>query len=186
MSGNDHDEQLNLLQTITLEVAAADDVSSALKIVLREVCEKTGWALGQAWVPNKDGSVLVCDSGWFCGEGELQEFRVASEAIQFKLGVGLPGRVWESKQPAWLEDVRDDPNFPRTATARNIGLKTAVGIPILSGDKVIAVIEFFMRESRSKSEELVKVITAIAAQLNLVMERKRAEEELSRTNEILE
>ena len=105
------EEQLSLLQTITRELAAADDLSSALKIVLREVCEKTGWALGQAWVPNKDGSVLVCDSGWFCGEGELQEFRVASEAIQFKLGVGLPGRVWESKQPAWLEDVTNSDSF---------------------------------------------------------------------------
>jgi PAS domain S-box-containing protein len=70
--------------------------------------------------------------------------------------------------------------------AKTIGLKTAVGIPILSEDKVIAVIEFFMRESRSKSEQLVKVIAVVATQLNLVMERKRAEEELSRTNEILE
>ena len=65
------------------------------------------------------------------------------------------------------------------------GLKTAVGIPILSGDKVIAVIEFFMRESRSENEQLVKVIAAVAAQLDLLMERKRAAEELSRTNEIL-
>src|SRR5437667_6809350 len=89
-------------------------------------------------------------------------------------------------QPAWIEDVGNDPNFPRTATAKTIGLKTAVGIPILSGEKVIAVIEFFIRESRSKSEQLVKVIAAVAAQLNLVMERKRAEEELSRTNEILQ
>jgi PAS domain-containing protein len=94
--------------------------------------------------------------------------------------------VWESKQPAWIEDVRHDPNFPRTDTARKIGLKTAVGIPILSGDKFIAVIEFFMRESRNKSEQLVKVIAAIAAQLNLLIERKRAEEELCRTYEILQ
>jgi PAS domain S-box-containing protein len=179
------EEQLSLLQTITRQLAAADDLSSALKIVLRQVCEKTGWALGQAWVPNKDASALVCDSDWFCGEGDLQEFRVASEGIHFKPGVGLPGRVWESKQPAWIEDVRQDANFPRTTAAKSIGLKTAVGIPILSGDKVIAVIEFFMRESRSENEQLVRVIVAVAAHLDLVMERKHAAEELSRTNEIL-
>src|SRR5438094_2321233 len=179
-------EQLSLLQTITMEVAAADHFSSALEVVLRRVCEKTGCVLGQAWVPNEDGTALDCGSIWFCGNGELRNFRVASEASHFRPGLGLPGRVWESKQPAWIEDVGNDPNFPRTATAKTIGLKTAVGIPILSGEKVIAVIEFFIRESRSKSEQLVKVIAAVAAQLNLVMERKRAEEELSRTNEILQ
>src|SRR5205809_5547814 len=184
-SYNQSKEQLSLLQTITIEVAAADHFSSALEVVLRRVCEKTGWVIGQAWVPNRDGTALDCGPVWFCGNGELRNFRVASEASHFRLGIGLPGRVWESKQPAWIEDVRNDPNFPRTVTAKTIGLKTAVGIPILSGEKVIAVIEFFMRESRSKSEQLVKVIAAIAAQLNLVMERKRAEEELSRTNEIL-
>ena len=36
------EEQLRLLQTITMEVAAASDLTSALEIVLREVCEKTG------------------------------------------------------------------------------------------------------------------------------------------------
>ncbi len=179
------EEQLSLLQTITRELAAADDLSSALKIVVREVCEKTGWALGQAWVPNKDGAVLLCDSDWFCGKGDLEDFRVASEASHFKPGVGLPGRVWESKQPAWVEDVTNDPNFPRSAAAKSIGLKTAVGIPILSGERVIAVIEFFMRESRSENEQLVRVIVAVAAHLDLVIERKHAVEELSRINEIL-
>ena len=68
------EEQLSLLQTITRQLAATDDLPSALKIVLRQVCEKTGWALGQAWVPNKDASALVCDADWFGGEGDLQEF----------------------------------------------------------------------------------------------------------------
>ena len=43
-----------------------------------------------------------------------------------------------------------------------------------------------MRESREQNERLVKVITAVAAQLDLVMERKRAAEQLSDTNEILQ
>jgi PAS domain S-box-containing protein len=179
------EEQFNLLQTITMEVAAASDLSSALEIVLRRVCEKTGWELGQAWVPNRDKTFLVCGPVWFCGEADLKHFRAASEKSHFPPGVGLPGRVWNSKQPAWIEDVTHDSNFPRTSAAKAVGLKTAVGIPILSGDEVIAVIEFFLRQSRSENERLVKVIAAVAAQLDLAIERRTAAEELSRTNEIL-
>jgi PAS domain-containing protein len=115
----------------------------------------------------------------------LTDFRAESEKHEFPRGVGLPGRVWQAKAPAWIEDVREDPNFPRFAAARALGLNAAVGIPILSGDEVIAVIEFFMREPRNENEQLVKVIAAVAAQLDLVMERKFAAAELSRTNEIL-
>ena len=92
------EEQLSLLLTITMDVAAASDLASALdRLVLRRVCEKTGWVLGQAWVPkNQDGTVLECGPVCFCsGEGGLTNFRVASEGSHFRPGVGLPGRVWE-------------------------------------------------------------------------------------------
>jgi PAS domain S-box-containing protein len=180
------EEQLSLLQTITMEVAAASDLSSALEVVLCRVCEKTGWVLGQAWVPNQEGTALDCTAVSFCGSADLRKFRDASEKTHFVPGAGLPGRVWKSKQPAWIEDVTRDANFPRNKAAAKVGLKAAVAIPILVGDEVIAVIEFFVHESRREDERLVKVITAVAAQLDLVMERKRAEEELSGTNEILQ
>ena len=167
------EEQLGLLQTITMEVAAASDLSSALEVVLRRVCEKTGWVLGQAWVPNQDGTLLDCGPATgFPATTDLKRFRAASEGSHFVPGVGLPGRVWKSKRPAWIEDVTLDGNFPRNKAAAKVGLRAAVGIPILSGDEVIAVIEFFVQESRSEDERLVKVIAAVAAQLDLVMERK--------------
>src|SRR5678815_737498 len=147
----EREEELSLLQTITMEVAAASDLASALEVVVHRVCEKTRWALGQAWVPNPEGTALICGPAWLSGT-DLTQFRVASEGTQFKQGVGLPGRVWESKQPAWIDDVRQDANFPRMPAARAVGLQTAVGIPILSNNEVLAVIEFFMRESRHESE----------------------------------
>jgi PAS domain S-box-containing protein len=162
------EEQLNLLQTITLEVARAIDLSSALEIVLRRVCEKTGWTLGQAWLPDPSGALLKLGPGWYCGNGELENFRTISQSAHFDPGVGLPGRVWQSKQPAWVENVAKDPNFPRFAAALSAGLKTGVAIPIISGDKVIAVLEFFMRESREQSESLLNVINAVAGQLDLI------------------
>src|SRR6266478_5473661 len=172
------EEQLSLLQTITLEVAAARDFSSALEVVLRRICEKTGWVLGQAWLPNQDGTVIDCGPVWFCAEADLKQFRAASEESHFVPGAGIPGSVWKSKQPVWIQDVTLDGNFTRIKAAAKVGLKAAVGIPILSGDEVLAVIEFFVHESRAEDERLVKVITAVAEQLDLVMDRQRAQEEV--------
>lgn len=175
------EEQVSLLQAITIEVAVAPDLSSAIEVVLCRVCETTGWILGQAWLPRQDETVLDCSPAWFTSAAGLEEFRLGSVNSSFPSGVGLPGRVWRSKQPAWVKDVTFDSNFPRAVLARESGLKAALALPILSGEKVIAVIEFFMREPRDEDERLVKVITAVAAQLDLAIERKRSEEQLRRT-----
>jgi C4-dicarboxylate-specific signal transduction histidine kinase len=65
--------------------------------------------------------------------------------------------------------------------AQEAGLKAAFAVPIAAGDRVIAVIEFFLREPQGEDERLIKVIAAVAAQLDLAIERKRAEEQLRKT-----
>lgn len=162
------EEQLELLQTITKEIAHSPDLSSALRIALRRVCEKTGWAFAAAWLPSKDGTRLECDSVWADPASDLEEFRLATKHAQFDAGVGLPGRVWKSKEAAWVDDVVNDPNFPRGAAARSAGLKSGAAIPVASGDKVLAVLEFFMLESRGQNERLLNVIASVAGQLDLL------------------
>lgn len=172
------DEELSLLHSIMMEVAPARDLTASLQIVLRRVCEKTGWAIGQAWVLSPDGSQLVCSTAWFAVVPGLEEFRAVSLATTFEPGIGLPGRVWASKQPSWIRDVTVDTNFPRTSAARHVGLKAALGIPIVAAEQVVAVIEFFVDDPRDEDERLVRLIATVAAELHLVLERKRAEDAL--------
>ena len=170
------EEQLSLLQTITMEVATAGDLSSALKVVLQRVCEKTGWDFGQSWLPRPGGMLLELGPVWMGNVAELEKFRAISTETNFAPGEGLPGRVWRAKHPVWVQDVGNDPNFPRAKAATECGLKAALGIPILARDEVIAVLEFFLRAPRHEDVRLVNVIVAVAAQLGLAIERKRAEE----------
>jgi PAS domain S-box-containing protein len=171
------EEEISLLHGITRDITSADDLTASLNVILRRVCERTGWALGQTWIPSPDGSHLDCGDAWFDRVGGLYGFRQSSEQTTFLPGIGLPGRVWQSKEPAWVRDVTEDGNFPRSEAARAVGLKAALCIPIVAGTRVVALIEFFLRETRDEDERLIKVIATIATQLDLVLERKQAEEE---------
>ncbi len=107
----------------------------------------------------------------------LSEFRRHSETFTFAPDTGLPGRVWSSRQPVWLTDVSTLTTtiFARSPQAKNCGLKAGFGVPILANDQVLAVLVFFMFESRQEDRRLVELITAVAAQLGAVIRRKQVE-----------
>lgn len=178
-------EEIDLLQTIVLDLGDAPDFRSALHAVLRRVCEKTGWILGLAWLPDAEKTELHHGATWPRKDHDdrLDDFRRASEQITLPLGVGLPGRVWSTRTAAWILDATTDKNFPRSDAARRSDLKTGLAIPILLKEEVVAVIEFYVHERRDEDESLIRLITVVAAQLGLMIQRLRAEDAL-RTSEI--
>jgi diguanylate cyclase (GGDEF)-like protein/PAS domain S-box-containing protein len=172
------EQELHLLQDITQNVNEACDVHAALAITLNKVCETTGWTLAQAWVPGPGGTTMECSPAWHCRGSGLEEFRTASLSFVFGPGEGLPGRVWSLKQPVWIPDVMRDVNFMRANTARAAGLKTGIWVPVLVGEEVLAVLEFFAREPREQDARLIQLVSAVAAQLGNVIRRKHTEERL--------
>ena len=174
------EQEIRLLLELTQIIAEAENFDSALSVSLRTVCENTGWDYGEAWALSADGKRLEPGAPYFCKAAGLESFRGKSQAFTFEPGIGLPGRAWASGKAAWIPDVTLDANFPRAAIAGESGLKAAVGIPILDGDAVVAVIAFFMREARREDERMVALISAVAAQLGTAFQRKRAQDEIAK------
>jgi diguanylate cyclase (GGDEF)-like protein len=152
------------------------DIDAALTEALRKLCDATGWAFGQAWLPSTDGTVMERNGAWYKASAKLAKFRKASQRYTFLPGVGLPGRVWKSRQPAWVHDVTVDRNFPRATAAMAVGFKSGLAVPILAGSEVVAVIEFFLFERRKSDEDLIEIVSTVAAQLGSMVQRKRAED----------
>jgi signal transduction histidine kinase len=182
------EEEIRLLQETILEVSESDDLDSAIAVVLRKVCDATGWAFGEAWVPSSDGACLECSLAWY-GSGEgLEAFRRASEGFSFTPGVGLPGRTWSSRQSEWMKDATDDETFRRVELAREAGLKAGVAIPVIAGEEgdVVAVMVFYVPEAREVDERFIQILSAASAELGSLMRRIRAEVDVRKHRDHLE
>lgn len=186
-------EELQLLQSLTQSISEAPDFDTAIEVALHKVCEATHWDFGEAWIKSADGTVLECSTAWCSkqvGPTEtqdqeqltplpithpLREFRHHSETYTFAPGIGLPGQVWSSRQPLWIQDVSIEPEsfFARSPLAKGCGLKAGFGVPILADDQVLAVLAFFMFEPHPEDRQLVELVSAVATQLGIVLQRKQ-------------
>ncbi len=168
-------EILFLLST-TQAIAEADDFESALSIIVRSCCKTIGADLGEAWIPNADDTLLECSQGGYASDPSLEEFIHSSLNLTFAPGIALPGRIWLSKKPEWIEDVsvEQEPIFQRlylTAT----GIKAGFGVPILVDDQVLAILVFFMKSVSSEQSHWVELVNVAATQLGSLVGRKQAE-----------
>ena len=167
--------EAGLLRTIALGVGEAEDLDEALRFVLRQVCETTGWTMGEAWLPNADRSRLECHPVWHGVAPGLAEFRQISRQLSFAPGEGLPGRVWQTKQAEWIADLGPRSRFPRLEVARRAGLAAGLGVPVLAHGEVVLVLDFFLFEPTDEDVQQMRLIAAVAAQIGSLIGRKQAE-----------
>ncbi|WP_052128773.1 PAS domain S-box protein [Neosynechococcus sphagnicola] len=167
-----------LLQTLTQAISESQDFLTGLKVALQKVCEVTGWDYGEAWLPRRDGTRLERTPAWYGRGDDLADFNRLSTQMTFKPGVGIPGQVWLSKQPLWIQDVTTEPSdrFSRSQAAIAHGLKAGLGIPMIAENDVLAVLLFFMVLPRSEDQRWIELVSTVAVQLSVLMKRKQVEE----------
>ncbi|NEQ46008.1 MAG: EAL domain-containing protein [Leptolyngbya sp. SIOISBB] len=172
-------EALNLLQVISVEVSQAESFEAALMCLLELVCVHTEWVVGEVWLPTAD-QVLHHSGVWFASQPQYQDFAQASLTWTFEAGEGLPGRVYESAQTAWLVNASDPslPLFRRHDLASNCGLGAAVGVPVTLNDDTLMVLVFFMSGARDCDRLQIHLVEAIAAHLGAILRLKHTEAEL--------
>jgi PAS domain S-box-containing protein len=174
---------VNLAVTRILSESPA--LADAVPRILRTVCETLGWEVGDFWTPKPDGRVLRCEVSK-SRLGEFSKFKTVSRKLKLAPGVGLPGRIWSNLKPAWISDITKDSNFPRASVVAGEGLHGAFAFPISFGKHFVGVMEFFSLEIREPDEDVLKMFGSIGSQIGQFVQRKRAEEALQKSKELLE
>jgi two-component system sensor histidine kinase/response regulator len=171
------ENESSLLLLTTQAINRAQNVNSALDRVLRLICNTISWDFAEAWIPSEDATVLEHKLAWCEDESRLETFCRHSQLITFPPGVGLPGRVWLSKQPEWIEDITalNQSSFLRSEIAARVGFKTGFAVPIQSDNQVLAVLVFFKRSLLPLDKRLLELVDVVATQLGALIARKHIE-----------
>jgi len=163
---------------ITRVLAEAPTLAGATPRILKVICETLKWSVGTIWRVDQQEKVLRCVETWHMPSAQVEEFDRGTHRSTLAPGVGLPGRVWAQAEPAWIEDVTCDTNFPRASIAAKEGLHAAFAFPILLGTEVLGVLEFFSHQIQQPDRRLLEMMSAIGSQIGQFIERMGAEDAL--------
>jgi len=180
------EDALRILVEVTTAASATASVADLASACLKKICELRGWSLGQVWFPKPEAAGLVCSpESSFFSDSDFGAFRAASLTMTMSRGQDLLGRVWESKSAEWITDLIDEGDFLRADAARATGLRAAFAFPVTAGEEVLAVFEFLSREMRDPDEPLLTAVETLGQRLGDILERRRAEDRLRRSEAYL-
>ncbi|WP_026289184.1 bifunctional diguanylate cyclase/phosphodiesterase [Thioalkalivibrio sp. ALMg11] len=176
-------KQIELLNTIASTANQSDSIAHVLRAALAAIGQYLDWPVGHAYLARHDdnaGHSQLNPTGiWHLASAEpFTAFREITENLAFASGEGLPGRVLANGEPAWIENLDADGNFPRAPQATASGLRSGFAFPVMVGQEVACVLEFFATEPTTTDPELLWLMWQIGVQLGRVIERNRHEEHL--------
>jgi signal transduction histidine kinase len=180
----DRQDELELLEMVAEASNDASAIEPALGAAIVYICAHTRWPVGHAYLTDPISGELRATGVWYLeDEARFGAFRQATEQ---RGALGLPTRVIEAGEAAWVADVAIEPDFSRAEVAIGAGLRSGFAFPVLMGMQTVGALEFFSDRAAEPDPVLLALMAQIGVQLGRVIERERARDELERSNADLE
>ncbi|HKJ93117.1 MAG TPA: PAS domain S-box protein, partial [Longimicrobiales bacterium] len=177
------ERQSTFLRDLALSLAEAPDFGSAIRLMLQHVCTFTGFEIAELWIPELGGGHLERAGVW--GAAGFEAYQAAAATVVAERSEGLLGRAWDGASPE-IVDAVSDAALGRGGLARQLGLRSAVAVPILSGAVVAGVLVVVGSKVVTESWDAFGLLTAAAAQMGVAFQRKRADEAALRESAIVQ
>ncbi len=145
--------------TVRSPGAYDEQVVGEVEAWLADLGRRISWPVLDVWVADTRPGLLRCVATW-TGAAAFEPFAALSRRTHLPIGAGIPGRVWVSGRPAWIEDLGTDLNFPRLGTARRAGLLAAAAAPVLDGDATLGVVAAYTTMRRPHDARVAADLSA--------------------------
>jgi PAS domain S-box-containing protein len=151
----------------------SDSVDEGSVGLLRRVGTALDYPVGTLWTYDEDRQRIVARAFWAAANVEVGEFEALTRDAVFRVGQGIPGRVWMSGQPAVAAPLYDNMATQRRKAARGEGLQSGLAFAAVADGSTVAVLSFYGFDPRTGDERLMRGLTHLGRQLGPFLARRR-------------
>jgi diguanylate cyclase (GGDEF)-like protein/PAS domain S-box-containing protein len=174
------EQRIRLEHRVTQHLAQAADAGDGLKAVMRDICASDGWDCGRYFEVDAGAGVLHLRDAWGVDDPQVQRYLEGSRATTRTRGSGITGLVWDSGEPLWVADMRNDPRV--SPSGRHIigEMRGTFAFPVTLQAKTIGVLSITGRNVRELDAALLGTLRTIGSQIGQFLRRVQSEETLRR------
>lgn len=174
------ERRAELMQAAAGLIGGAGDLREGLAGLLRLLRAMGGFDYGELWLAEAGRERLrIAAIDHDPQDAELGAFSALSAPLEFGPTDGLPGMVWESRDPVLVPELAGEARFVRREQARATGLRSAAMLPVRSGVRTIGALGLFSR-SPVGHDDTVAMLAGVPEALAPLVELRRSAAELDR------
>jgi len=170
-----------LLRAAKVATEDAASVADVLRACLNKVCDCTQWPFAHARILTEENELSGRNAKevWRVPFLDPQRFRDrALRMNRLRSGIDWRMQMVTTARPAVLFDLEHELDLKGQHAARELGLRSALGMPVLAGENVTAICEFFSSDAIPQDVLCEEVFAAIGDAVAHAIEMKQTREQL--------
>ena len=143
------------------------------RVLLGVIAGGLSSAIATIWLP--EGGVMVPRQTWATPELAGSEFARVTQTLRPPKGIELAGWAWSLRRPVDRATLTADRSYLRQDVADLAGLKTAVAIPAISGEQVVAVIDVHSQDQVRVTEQCLQALLGLGHEIGSALATRLGE-----------
>jgi PAS domain S-box-containing protein len=168
-----------VIAQISMNFNTEDDLTNASNKLCISISDLGKFDWVELWTVNLEKSQMQLFSHYVADPKDEKFYEDSSEFISYSKSEGLPGIVWSKGEPLLLENVGECKEFIRRDSAKKIGLKSVIGIPLFSNDEVIGILNIGSKHGAWRINNYTQVFKKLEGFIGSMLNRKKLENDLS-------
>lgn len=174
-------QRFELLCNVTNAANQSVDPMDTLRLAIAEICAVNGWEFANVLLRKGNGGdarLEACGLWQARNPDEMFAFADMSSRLIAWPCATAPGRMLIHPSAVWTRDLQASGDHGRSSLARQCNLRASITVPVLLGQELYAVMEFFTQCAVEPDPQQLEMLNQIGTQIGRVFKRKANEKKL--------